>query len=1066
MNILMKNFQIYRSSAGSGKTYTLVKEYLKLVLSDPENFRSTLAVTFTNKAAAEMKTRIVESLVKLSRGEDKILEENLKSEGVKKNISLEAANVLQKTLHQYSYFSVSTIDSFFHKIIRSFARELKLQLGYDIELDRQQVMDKIVNDLLDSITSAENDKLRQYLEKYVFYSIDDDKGWKIELRIKSIADEIFKEAYWIRKSLRNAEDLTESRDAMEKFTEVLYEILGTFDTYMRNKSAEAEELLVKYDLCIEDFPYGKGGFMNYLIKNIRYKKCEPGTRAREASLDIKKWSTKKTAPKVLTAAEAGLFRILDETVKYYDENFRRYNTANELIKTVHILGIFGDLLEKLKIYRDENKTMLISDTNNLLRSVISDDNTPFIYEKTGNVYRNFLIDEFQDTSTFQWKNFLPLVQNSLSENNFSMVVGDVKQSIYRWRNGNMKLLLEGVRADLAGFDEMIDERLLDENRRSRKNVIEFNNGFFRKAAEIIGGRVPEGKSGLILDAYKDCEQKSTFSRDGGSVYIDIIKNDEENDVSSREISIRRTIEAVQKAIAAGYRQKDIMILVRNKADGSEASYYLSEAGLRVVSSDSLLLTNSPRVKLLVNLLKYIGNTENHFARTEILYNYLRFFKEGTYVKYSLNEIFNDWNKKNSSIFSTELPDGFISQRTNTIHPDFFGLSLYETLENLIRIFELNSGSDTYLLRFLDVIREYSIKNNSDITAFIDWWEENQADYSIIVPESEDALRVMTIHKAKGLQSPVVILPYCNWNMDISGNRDMIWASSDAAPFNASSAFYIKAEKTLEKSYFSEDYREEAALTNLDNLNLLYVAFTRAADHLIVNIPESGSTKYITGKLISEVLQEDSPLHSFISDEMTFGDVEINEERNSEVPYKIDNIISSEFKGKLSIKSTAGESIGESERIEEIKNQGSIIHKALSYINKRNEIDSAVERLVLDGEISNAEVKSLKVLLINFFKNETVKKWYGGEYELIAEEGILLTAELAEKNNGIRSVRPDRIFKKDNSLIIVDFKTGSEKSRAKHEKQINFYADILTEMKYEISGKFIYYINSNKPVEVI
>jgi ATP-dependent exoDNAse (exonuclease V) beta subunit len=1061
----MKNFLIYRASAGSGKTYTLVKEYLRLVLSDSENFRSTLAVTFTNKAAAEMKTRIVESLVKLSRGEDKTLEVTLRSEGVKKNIPLEAANVLQKTLHQYSYFSVSTIDSFFHKIIRSFAKELKLQLGYDIELDKKEVMDKIVNDLLDSITSADNDKLRQYLEKYVFYSIDDDKGWKIELRIKAIADEIFKEAYWIRKSLRNTEDLTDSRDAMDAFTDLLYAILSTFDTHMRERSIEAEELLHKFDLSIEDFPYGKSGFMNYLIKKIRFKDYEPGKRVLEACADINKWLTKKSSPNVMIAAKGGLFSILKETISYYEKNSRKYNTAKELVKTVHILGIFGDLLEKLKIYRDENKTMLISDTNNLLRSVISDDNTPFIYEKTGNIYRNFLIDEFQDTSTFQWKNFLPLVQNSLSENNFSMVVGDVKQSIYRWRNGNMKLLLEGVREDLTGFDEMIDERLLDENRRSRKNVIEFNNGFFREAADIIAERVPEGKSGLILDAYKEVEQKSTFSKDGGSVYVDIIKNDEE-DVSSREISIRRTIEAVQKAIAAGYRQKDIMILVRNKADGSEASYYLTEAGLRVVSSDSLLLTNSPRVKLLVNLLKYIGNSENYFARTEILYNYLRFFKEESYGKYSLHEIFNDWKKKNNSIFNTELPDGFINQRTNTIHPDFFGLSLYETLENLIRIFELNSGSDTYLLRFLDVIREYSIKNNSDITAFIDWWEENQSDYSIIVPESEDALRVMTIHKAKGLQSPVVILPYCNWNMDISGNRDMIWASSDVVPFDCSSAFYVKAEKALEKSYFSEDYSEEAALTNLDNLNLLYVAFTRAIDHLIVNIPESGSTKYVTGKLISEVLQEDSPLHGFISNEMAFGDVEIKEEGKSEIPYKIDNLISSEFKGKLSIKSTVGESIDESERIEEIKNRGSIIHKALSYINNKSEIDSAIERLVLDGEISADDVKSLKVLLNNFFKNETVKKWYGGEYELIAEEGILLTPELVKKNNGIRSVRPDRIFKKDNSLIIVDFKTGSDKSHEKYQKQINFYADILTEMKYEISGKYIYYINSNKVVEVI
>lgn len=1063
----MKNFLIYRSSAGSGKTYTLVKEYLKLVLSDPENFRSTLAVTFTNKAAAEMKSRIVESLIRLSRGEDTALEETLRNEGVEKNIQLEAANILQKTLHQYSYFSVSTIDSFFHRIIRSFAKELKLQLGYEIELDRHQVMDKIVNDLLDSITSAENDKLRQYLEKYVYFSIDDDKGWKVELRIKEIADEIFKEAYWIKKSSRNDGDLIGNREQMEKFTEVLYVIIKRFESGLADISEKALKHISTSGLSVKDFKQHTANHFEKIKEKKYPQDFSPTETVRKVLRGEGGWFAQKSALKqqISKCVESGLQELLEEAVSFHDKNIKSYITAKELVKTVHILGIFGDLLEKLKMYRDENKTMLISDTNNLLKSIISDDNTPFIYEKTGNIYRNFLIDEFQDTSTFQWKNFLPLVQNSLSENNFSMVVGDVKQSIYRWRNGNMKLLLEGVREDLAGFDEMIDERLLDENRRSRKNVVEFNNAFFRKAADIIAEKVPKGKSGLILNTYKDVEQKSTYSRDGGGVYIDIIKNDEENDVSSREISIKRTIDAVKNALEAGYRQKDVMILVRNRSDGSEAAYYLSEAGFRVISSDSLLLTNSPRVKLLVNLLKYIGNTENYFARTEILYNYLRFFKEGSYAKYQIHEIFNDWKKGKDSIFYAEMPEGFISKNTNTIHPDFFGLSLYETLENLIKIFKLNSGSDTYLLRFLDVIREYSIKYNSDITAFIDWWEENQGEYSIIVPETEDAVNVMTIHKAKGLQCAVVILPYCNWGMDITGSRDMIWVSSDIAPFDASSAFYVKAVKDLENSYFRDDYNEEAALTKLDNLNLLYVAFTRAVDHLIVNIPESGPKTFSTGKLISEVLQEDSPIHEFINDEMKFEKVLQAGERVDVTPYNIDNIISSDFRDILKIRSTTADSIEEAERIEELKSRGSIVHKALSVINHRNEIDKTVEKLILDGEISTAETEPYKKMFNNFFDDETVKKWYSGEYEMIAEEGILLTSILAEKNNGRKSVRPDRIFKKGNSLIIVDFKTGSEKSRAKHEKQINFYAEILSEMKYEVKGKFIYYVNSNSVAEV-
>jgi ATP-dependent helicase/nuclease subunit A len=1062
----LKNFLIYRSSAGSGKTYTLVKEYLRLVLSDPENFRGTLAVTFTNKAAAEMKSRIVESLIRLSKGEDPALEKTLQSEVVKKNIQLEAANVLQKTLHQYSYFSVTTIDSFFLRIIRSFARELKLHLGYDIEIDSRQVMDKIVNDLLDSVTAADNDKLRQYLEKYVFYSIDDDKGWKIELRIKAIADEIFKEAYWIKKSRHSAEDLTDNRDAMDAFTDVLYSMIKQFENKLVDISNRAITHILESKLDIKDFKQHTAGHF-IKIKTKKYPDNKPTETVRKILRGEEKWFTQKTILKVeiMKCVESGLLELLNEAVSFHDDNIKSYITAKELIKTVHILGVFSDLLEKLKLYRDENRTMLISDINNLLRSVISDDNTPFIYEKTGNIYRNFLIDEFQDTSTFQWKNFLPLVQNSLGENNFSMIVGDVKQSIYRWRNGNMKLLLEGVKEDLQEFDEMTDERLLDENRRSRKNIIEFNNCFFSKAAEIIAGKVPEGKSGLILDSYKDVEQKSTFSKPGGSVCIEFIDNDEGNNVSSREISIKRVIKAIGSALKSGYRQKDIMILVRRKDDGAEAAYYLSEAGFRVVSSESLLLTNSPRVKLLVNLLKYITNPGNHIARTEILYNYLRFFREGSYQKYRLHDIFNDWKKNQGSIFIHEMPRGFMNEGFNAIHPDFFGLSLYETLENLVRIFQLNSGSDTYLLRFLDVIREYSLKNNSDITAFVEWWEDNKGEYSIIVPEEEDAICIMTIHKAKGLQSPVVILPYCNWSMDISGSRDMIWVSSDVAPFDSSPAFYVKASKPLEDSYFSEDYMEEAALTKLDNLNLLYVAFTRAADHLIVNIPESGKNEFNAGDLVSEVMQEDLQMQNLISDKVSFGKVTQAEELKTESPYKIENIISSEFKDKIRIEAAAGKSIGKAGRIEEIKNWGNIVHKALSYINKKDDIDPAIEQLTLDGDIPSETADSLRGKLNEFFENKLVKKWYSGEYNAIAEAGIILTPGLAEKNGGIRSIRPDRVLVKDNSVIVIDFKTGSEKNLKKHEKQINFYAEVLDQMNYEVKEKFIYYISSGKAVQV-
>jgi ATP-dependent exoDNAse (exonuclease V) beta subunit len=447
----VKNFLIYKSSAGSGKTYALVKEYLRLVLTNPENYSHTLAVTFTNKAAEEMKERIISALIGLSLGREENLRKQMKNEGVNGNIESKAKEVIQKILHRYSYFSVTTIDSFFHKVIRSFAKELKLHLGYSIILDHDLVMDRVLDELLDEIGT--NRGLTKYLEDYTFYNIDDNKGWKVEFKIKELASEIFKELYWIKKE--NSSGLADNRDKMESFIAKLFAIIERFESDMRALSAEALKILNKYNLGIEDFPYGKGGFMNYLANKLSRDDFEPTSRVIEVYDNKKDMYSKRFNKNVQHAVDEGLYELLRKAVDSYNNNYLKYNTAKALVKTVYVLGIFKDLENKLMAYRDENGLMLISDTNNILMSIISENNSPFIYEKIGNVYKNFLIDEFQDTSTFQWKNLKPLIENSLSENNFSMVAGDVKQSIYRWRNGNMMLLLKEISKDLVAFSDNI-----------------------------------------------------------------------------------------------------------------------------------------------------------------------------------------------------------------------------------------------------------------------------------------------------------------------------------------------------------------------------------------------------------------------------------------------------------------------------------------------------------------------------------------------------------------------------------------------------------------------------------
>ena len=1050
----MNNFLIYRSSAGSGKTYTLVKEYLKLVLNDTESFKNVLAVTFTNKSAGEMKSRIIEALTKLSRGEAAELKERLVSEGVKGNIESSSAFVLKNILHKYSYFSVSTIDSFFHKVIRSFARELKLQLGYNIELDQQAVLDKITDKLLDD--AGIDSELTGFLEEFIYYSIDDEKGWKIDLKIKDLAREIFSERYMIR---QGGARYPEGRTKLKEFIGTLFAIKNDFEGRMKLISTDAGNLIDEYSLAIDDFPYKRTGFMNYLINNIITGKFEPGQRAREASIDINKWFGKNSKPAVKPAAEAGLYDLLVSAVENYDTNFVKYNTASQLIKTIYITGIFKDLTDKLKKYRDDNNVLLISDINNLLLNVISGDSSPFVYEKIGSFYRNFLIDEFQDTSTFQWRNFFPLIENSLSENNASLIVGDVKQSIYRWRNGNMKLLLEEVKNDLAGFNESIKEETLNTNFRSKKRIVEFNNIFFKTASEICTSEAPEEESAVITKAFADTAQIPADSSDEGYVNVKFYRNDPETEVTSREFSVAAMISNIKQLLLNGYRQKDIMVLVRNNSDAVEAAHSLIDARLKVVSSDSLLLTNSPKVRLLINIFKYIVDTNNVIARAEILYNYLIYIKN---ENIGLNEIFTDHlkNENGSSLFNKFIPKGFFDERGGDVNNKLSGLGVYDLAEELITHFGLGDTADTYLIRFLDVLKKYSGENNSDLYGFINWWDDNKQDNTIIVPDEEDAVRVMTIHKAKGLQAPVVFIPFANWEFGLNANRNMIWVSSNEQPFDTLPAYFVKASSALQESYFASDYNEESALTYLDNLNLMYVAFTRAEEKLFIGIPQKGKESFNARKVIYETITNSPELaESFDAQNYLYENGFVNDKvKKSDKDslygsYRIGQMVSGNIFDKIIVKPEFENYVPENKRkLKELKNRGIIIHKALSFISNSNagEIEKASQKLVLLGLITEEQRVDLTDELLKIMAIGKVKNWFDSE-NVMNERDIILT------DGSI--YRPDKVIINNDKAVIVDYKSGGKKDE--HIKQIKRYGEILGEMGFKEIEMNLFYLNELK-----
>ncbi len=1053
----MSKFLVYKASAGSGKTYTLVKEYLKIVLNNPDDFRHTLAVTFTNKAADEMKERIIRHLIELSDGKNPQLEQALVEEGITSDIRRNALIVLKNILHKYFNFSVLTIDSFFQRVIRSFAKELNLHIGYTLEMDSKDVMDEITDELLDTI--GEDKELTAFLEDYVYQNIDENKDWKIDKQVKNVGLEIFRERYWELKQHFEEDVIDKSR--VEKIISKLREIVLEFENEMKKISIESGKVLDKYTLDISDFLYGAGGVIGYLCINIaEKKKYEPGIRALKAREDKNSWFAKKS-PKggtISKAVDEGLFNLLNKAVTAWEEEIRSYNTAKVLLKTIHVLGVFKDLIDKLKIYRDENKIMLISDANNILQKITSDmEGAPFVYEKIGNNYKYFLIDEFQDTSTFQWLNLLPLIINSLSEDNLSLVVGDVKQSIYRWRNGNMRLLLDKIYEHLSLFEDVIEDRSLTDNHRSRKNIVDFNNALFSKVPAFIEENILNTKSPLIENAYRDVRQIPQISKEGGYVNIEYIPYIKNSGIKPYDIAVNSVIKIVTDLQLENIPLKDILILTRKNNEASDLAKALTENNIPVVSSDSLFLFNSPSVKLLVNTLKYIADNKNLLARTEALYDYSLIYSGID----DLDKIFSDNSAGKGALFNSFIPRDFFGSdekqksvvNYNKINPYLNNFSLFELVESLIRIFGLISSPDPYLMRFMDIILDYSAKYSSDVIGFLSWWEESKNDFSIIVPVDAEAVRIMTIHKAKGLQSPVVIVPFVSWSIDLESNNSTMWVTSDEAdPFDAA-PYLVKATRILEDTYFNGQYQDERELTCLDNLNLLYVSFTRPVERLYGVIAERGDYKFNAGKMLNQILTSDGELNKYYSPELQifeFGE-KTKFSNNSGKEHKtihLKKYISNDLYRRITIRPKHDSlKLVKDKNFSDKTQWGVLIHKTLSYINQPDDVDKAIQKMIQEGLITNHEIERLKKSIEQILSLDRVKSWFTSDYKVLSERSILMPAG--------ETIRPDRVLVKEHKAIVIDYKTGIEKEE--HITQVNKYSESLKLMGYKQTEKYLLYV---------
>jgi ATP-dependent helicase/nuclease subunit A len=1019
-------------------------------------------VTFTHKATAEMKSRILDNLHKLAVGESSdylpgLINTTKKPEEWIRN---EAKEILNSILHDFSRFSVSTIDSFFQKILRSFAREAGLHSGFNIELDHSTILSSAVDEMIAS--SASDNQLKNWLTRYAMYNIDEEKSWNLKEGIIKLAEELFKEKFKILSSDERSN--LENKAFLLEYIKKIRSLSLAFEKQLLNYGKNAVEMFSKFDLS-DDMFYRKAkgvpGFIRSMVSGIVK---EPNSWVREAEQEPPRWSTGKTSPQLQAALDNGFDKIIIEAIHYFDENVVEYKSANAILSNIYALGILSDVLHNVHLITASENTFLLSEAGDILNLITREDQSPFIYEKVGNRYENFMIDEFQDTSIIQWNNFRPLIENSMAEGFDNLVVGDVKQSIYRWRNSDWQILGLDL-AKLIDNDRFISEPLTT-NWRSRPNIISFNNTLF----SIIPGQVDETISGETLrmsfkNLYAEAVQVDPGKSKGGYVRLEFIENEKER--KWQDIVAERLPGVIETFQDKGYNASDIGIIVRDGKEGALVMKTLIDYSknsppgkdqvynYNVVSNDSLLLSNSPVINFIISVVSVVNDPSDMICRALML----RFFllAEGCRDADKVSLVSDKLIEK-SRIYFPEEYESFLERIKE--------MSLFEATESIIKFFGLGdySWNVAYLNTFQDYVVNFTGNKNADIQSFLDWWETTGIKKSVVLPGNQDAMRILTIHKSKGLEFKIVILPFLSWNLDhISSKQPILWVQPAISPFNELGILPVKYSSELSGTIFGEDYNEEKYSVHIDNINLLYVALTRAKDAIYgfsVDNPRHENT--IAGILKNAITQNTLVpevsgfnLHSHYNPEkrvFEFGEIP---ENKKELSNKV-NLVSGKYKVSQAIESLKlklhGENYFSSDKIEIRKkiNYGKLMHEVFENINTPADISSAVRKLVLEGKLPREESSEIEERVNSLISTPQVAEWFKPGNEVLTEVGILLPAGVTR--------RPDRVIFKEGKTIIIDFKFGEENPH--YTEQVSLYSSLLIDMGYSNIESFIWYVDKN------
>jgi ATP-dependent helicase/nuclease subunit A len=1069
---------VYKASAGSGKTFQLVAEYLKLLLVNPFNYRQILAVTFTNKATAEMKSRILEQLHILARNGDSPYLEWLKKEFLLEEdiVRQRAHQALNNILHDYSRFSISTIDSFTQRIIKSFNREMGISPHFVLELDNDLILEEAVDRLLARVDTDK--QLRKWLVDYSREKIMENRSQRIEADIKQLGKELFKEKFQV--FFPDTDETIYTRDNLNAFRKELAQIINWYENTLKKEGEKAVLLIKANGLQPDDFS-GKGRGIGAFFEKLSYGE-QPNITATVISHadSTDKWYTRTSDKKevIHRLAESSLQPILKNVISFAQDNTVIYQSAIEVQKQLRILGILTDLKEEIKKLLQEKGILQLSDSNLLLSKIIGKSDSPFIYEKIGTRFNYFMIDEFQDTSLLQWRNFRPLVANALSEGHPALLVGDVKQSIYRWRNSDWNILASQINSDFPHFPPATVS--LKKNWRSRNNIIAFNNavvGALKNTFEehLFNGFDDNRYIERFRSVYLEYLQEPGIKRPESDGKAEISFIDDDN---FEEGSVQLMVEQVKRLQDCGLKPSDTAILIRKKSEGAliveafmEAAKQEENKGynLSVLSNESLFLYASRGVNFVVLVMELLVNSEEIIQKTALLHLWLSWLKPIQEIDGIKTGNTADSGKAVAWLKGVEFDAFFEAELGKKIRMVQEEVSLYSLDETIMRIcasfglFDIKSELP-YLQTLIDQAAEIKISLSNDLSNFLFWWKAKGCNTSVNVNEEVESIRLLTIHKAKGLEFEAVLLPFFNFDSSWVGNQaPVLWCGSDVEPFSRFPLLPVKAGSKLAGTVFSSDYFEEKMSSLIDSLNLVYVAFTRAKSVLFVNCKKPAERKNSDqGKTVNALLESSldvlslnepfSGCWNLAKTVFSYGTIPLFQKTLKETS---DNFLETyqfkDFNKRISLRLKSEEFLIPDTTGRSVKNTGKLVHEILASVQTAEDIEMACTKSVNEGNISIAERDEIVGILERSMKNPEIKQWFDGSYKILNERS-LLTAE--------RILRPDRIMIKGRNAVVADYKWGEVK-QDKYTVQVRQYAEVLKKSGFEKVEGYIWYINLEK-----